>query len=83
MGFISFGEAFRIDERVSVARTVESRDQTAGEIVLEVFNAVSDSAGAEDQGMRSVPIKVSSNAAMRIQARRWRKSADSWVARRR
>ena len=33
-GFISFGEAFGIDERVSVARTVESRDQTAGEIVL-------------------------------------------------
>ena len=34
VGFISFGEAFGIDERVSVARTVESRDQTAGEIVL-------------------------------------------------
>tara|TARA_B100000073_G_scaffold290494_2_gene253236 strand:+ start:435 stop:548 length:114 start_codon:yes stop_codon:yes gene_type:complete len=34
VGFISFGEAFGIDESVSVARTVESRDQTAGEIVL-------------------------------------------------
>ena len=54
-----FRRSIGIDERVSVARTVESRDQTA-EIVLEVFNAVSDSAGAEDQGMRSVPIKVSS-----------------------
>lgn len=33
---------------------------------LEVFNAVSDSAGAEDQGMRSVPDKSQFNAAMRI-----------------
>ena len=31
---------------------------------LEVFNAVSDSAGAEDQGMRSVPDKSQFNAAM-------------------
>ena len=33
---------------------------------LKVFNAVSDYAGAEDQGMRSVPDKSQFNAAMRI-----------------